>query len=69
MNHCKRFGDFDEVPCRIEALSFTRFEAMLKESMGRFSLGEDLDKTELLIATAIWTLQELSGRVSDSNPQ
>ncbi len=37
--------DFDEVPCRIEALSFTRLEAMLKESVGIASLTEDSLRT------------------------
>ena len=37
--------DFDEVPCQIEALSFTHLEAMLKESVGIASLTEDSLRT------------------------
>lgn len=37
--------DFDEVPCRIETLSFTRLEAKLKESVGIESLTEDSLRT------------------------
>ena len=37
--------DFDELPCRIETLSFTRLEAKLKESVGIESLTEDALRT------------------------